>query len=303
MPIFANERYSGENHVSAANRAQTNAGIIGGNFVFTNGRQLALTVAPVTGEISVAEGAFAFSGRLGGITLNESASYTPPPSDTSYIKNVVVIRYNRNAATNVETFSLAVVSSEIQASESAAQAVSVSLATDTIADGVTVAELPLWEFIATASSNTAPVQRFTLIPSMVEMRDAIAGNAYGLQQEKAAREDLGNKVSSIQKGLVTLATNLNGKEYENKSLKVSDFVAFLVRFTTGETLLLPAVPGATAKQNFYKFEGEGTLTSPTKVTEGSRIIMVANFDHVKIMHGNATNSSICGSLEKVYGIR
>ena len=303
MPIFANERYSGENHVSAANRAQTNAGIIGGNFVFTNGRQLALTVAPVTGEVSVAEGAFAFSGRLGGITLSESASYTPPPSDTSYIKNVVVIRYNRNAATNVETFSLAVVSSEIQASESAAQAVSVSLATNTIADGVTVAELPLWEFIATASSNTAPVQRFTLVPSMIEMRDAIAGNAYGLQLEKAAREALSQTVDNIQKGLVTLSTKVSAGIYENTSLKVSDFVLFLVTFSTGETLMLPASPGAQAIQKFYKFEGEGTLSSPTKVTVGSREIKVANFDHVKIMHGSATNSSVCGSLEKVYGIR
>jgi hypothetical protein len=63
------------------------------------------------------------------------------------------------------------------------------------------------------------------------------------------------------------------------------------------------MPGATASQKFYKFEGEGTLTSPTKATEGKRVIMVANFDHVKIMHGNATNVSICGSMEKIYGIR
>lgn len=303
MPIFANERFSGENHVSAANRAQTNNGIIGGNFVFTNGKQLALTVSPVTGEVSVADGAFAFDGRLGGVVLSESASYTPPPSDTSYIKNIVVIRYKRNAATNVETYSLAVVSSEIQASESAAQALSLPLASSVITDSTTVAEFPLWEFIATASSNTVPVQRFTLIPSMVELRDAIAGNAYGLQLEKAAREELARTVSGIQKGLVTLSTNVSGGTYENTSLKLSDFLAFIVVFSTGEPMIIPAVKGGGYKKSFYKFEGEGTLTNPTKVTEGSRVIMVANFDHVKIMHGNATNASICGSLQKIYGIR
>lgn len=303
MPIFVNERFSNTNHITAANHAQTNSGIIGGSFVFTNGRQLALTVSPVTGEVSVADGAFAFNGHLGGVILSESASYTPPPSDTSYTKNIVVIRYKRDTSTNIETYSLAVVSSEPQASEAAAEAVTITLAGDKIEDGTTTAEYPLWSFIATASSNTPPEQLFTLIPSMVELRDAIAGNAYGLQQEKAAREALENSVNKIQKGLVTLSTNVSGGIYENTGLKLSDFLAFIVVFSTGEPMIIPAVKGGAYNKRFYKFEGEGTLANPTKVTEGSRTIQVANFDHVKIMHGSSTNSSICGSLQKIYGIR
>lgn len=306
MPIFVNERFSNTNHITATNHAQTNESIIGGSFVFTNGRQLALTVSPVTGEVSVADGAFAFNGHLGGVVLSESASYTPPPSDTAYTKNIVVIRYNRDASTNIETYSLAVVSSEPQASEAAAEAVTLTLAGDTIVDGTTTAEYPLWSFIATASSNTVPVQLFELVPSMAELRDEIADNADGLEKEIKERKDeteaLNAAVSKISKGLVTLSSNVNGTIYENTNLKLSDFLFFIIMFADGEMMTIPAISGSYNKK-FYGFEGEGTLTSPTKVTVGTRGITVANFEHVKIMHGSTTNGSVCSSLYRIYGIR
>lgn len=304
MPIFANERFSGENHVSAANRAQTNNGIIGGNFVFTNGKQLALTVSPVTGEVSVADGAFAFDGRLGGVVLSESASYTPPPSDTAYIKNIVVIRYKRNAATNVETYSLAVVSSEIQASESAAQALSLSLASDVITDSTTVAEFPLWEFIATASSNTVPEQRFVLIPSMIELKKEISDNADNLQKEIAQRktetEMLDNAVKNIKKGLETIAKGLTGKDYDNSKIQRADFIAFVMKFSNNETMTIPSIPGNYRKY-FYKVE-ELSLNAATKVTEMYRGVQLASGTELDI-NFFGTSSNDCPYVTEIYGIR
>ena len=302
MPIFANERYSGENHVSAANRAQTNAGIIGGNFVFTNGRQLALTVAPVTGEVSVAEGAFAFSGRLGGVTLSESASYTPPPSDTSYIKNVVVIRYNRNAATNVETFSLAVVSSEIQASESAAQAVSVSLATDTITEGTAVAEFPLWSFVASASSATVPVQLFNLCPSLSELKNNLSQTDKDLAEETAARKALGESVALLKSGIVEIAKELTGNAnlYQNNSIKRADFSAYIIKFSNEETMTIPSFPGTYCRL-FYKIE-EISLTSATKVTEMKRAIVLQSGDVLAMSFSGTSKESGCPFVAEIYGV-
>ena len=301
MPIFANERYSGENHVSAANRAQTNAGIVGGNFVFTNGRQLALTVAPVTGEVSVAEGAFAFSGRLGGVTLSESASYTPPPSDTSYIKNVVIIRYNRNAATNVETFSLAVVSSEIQASESAAQAVSVSLATDTITEGTAVAEFPLWSFVASASSATVPVQLFNLCPSLSELKNNLSQTNKDLAEETAARKALGESVALLKSGVVKIAAELTGTNYyQSSSVKRADYAVYILKFSNQETMVIPSSPG-TYQRFFYKIE-DVSIGTATKVTEMNQKVTLQTAESLSISFGGTSKENGCPYVTEIYGV-
>ena len=301
MPIFVNERFSNTNHITAANHAQTNSGIIGGSFVFTNGRQLALTVSPVTGEVSVADGAFAFNGHLGGVILSESASYTPPPSDTSYTKNIVVIRYKRDTSTSIETYSLAVISSEPQASEAAAEALTVSLANNTIDDGTTAAELPLWSFVATASSNTVPVQLFELCPSLADFKKGLAETDKNLAAETLAREELAGEVAALKKGVVQIVSGLTGSNYSGTE-KRADYVAFILRFNNGEVMTIPSVPGTYTKY-FYSVEEAGTLSSASKVTVGIRNLILTTSDTLTLNYGSSNNANICGHVTNIYGIR
>lgn len=305
MPIFVNERFSNTNHITAANHALTNSGIIGGSFVFTNGRQLALTVSPVTGEVSVADGAFAFNGHLGGVILSESASYTPPPSDTSYTKNIVVIRYKRDTSTNIETYSLAVVSSEPQASEAAAEALTVSLANNTIDDGTTAAELPLWSFVATASSNTVPVQLFELCPSLADFKKGLAETdknlAAEIKERKAETQALNNTVEGIKKGVVTIATGLTGGDkYSKSNIMRTDFVAYVLKFSNSETMIIPPVHGY-YKKYFYKIE-DVALSAVPKVTEMFRGVQLSSFDYLDF-NFYGTSKDECPYVTEIYGIR
>lgn len=305
--MFMNERMSGTEHVTAELAATTNCAQIGkGNYALTGGNQLAITITPANGEATIASGVLSWGGRLCGISNPETVRYQPPESETLYKKVVICAKYSKDTAGGIETIALVVLETDAVASESAAAALTLQTVADEITSATVTAFYPLWSFIATASSNTPPVQLFTLIPSMVELRDAIAGNAYSLQQEIAQRksetEALFTSVAGIKKGLVVLATGLNGLQCENTQLKLSDFVAFIIRFTTGEVMTIPAVAGNYAK-TFYGIEDAGSLTSATIVTEGKRFITIANFSHVKIMNGSVTNSDICGKLDAVYGIR
>lgn len=306
MPIFVNERFSNTNHITAANHALTNSGIIGGSFVFTNGRQLALTVSPVTGEVSVADGAFAFNGHLGGVILSESASYTPPPSDTSYTKNIVVIRYKRDTSTNIETYSLAVVSSEPQASEAAAEALTPTLASSTIDDGTTTAEYPLWSFIATASSNTVPVQLFEPCSSLAELRKGLSDTNEAVAKETKERKEetkaLTAAVNGISKGIYEIVTGISSytSSYTNDKIKRGDYLAYLLKFSNQETMIIPSVPGS-YKKYFYKIE-EISLSAANKVTEMYRGITLTTLSELYITF-SGTNADNCPYVTDIYGIR
>lgn len=302
--MYMNERKSGTNHVTAALAAEANAAPMGRvSVVYEYKDMFKLSCTPTTGDIYVSSGALIWNGRHCGVVNTENVKYTPPESDTLYKQIIVAAQYRRDASSGVETVSLVALESEIVESQSAAMNLTMNTGSAEIGEATTLANFPLWRFVVTATTHTEPVQLFDVQKSYKTLEEEIADNADELQQEKAAREALENTVNKIQKGLVTLSTNVSGGIYENTGLKLSDFLAFIVVFSTGEPMIIPAVKGGAYNKRFYKFEGEGTLANPTKVTEGSRTIMVANFDHVKIMHGNATNSSVCGSMQKIYGIR
>lgn len=204
MSLFVNERYSGGKHVTDDTRAQVNDAIIGGNFVFNHGSNLGITVMPTTGNVTLSDGSFAFSGRTGGIVLTESVVYTPPVADTLYTKNIVSIRYTRDTSTNFETFKLAVTSSDAQESESAAAALDVTLASSKITDSTVTADFPLWSFIANASSNTTPVQLFDIVPSLAELNEA----------DKALDKKIATQTSRIDYLAVTIIPQERTKRAE-----------------------------------------------------------------------------------------
>lgn len=305
MSLFVNERYSNSNHVTDDTRAQTNRGIIGGNCVFDIGSKLALTVTPTTGAVAVADGAFSICGHTGGVVLSESANYTPPPSDTAFIRNIVVIRYSRDTSTNIETYKLAVVSSEVQASESAAEALSVSLASDTIDESTTVAEFPLWSFVATATTNTTPVQLFSLCPSLAELNEALGKTDTQLKDEIAERqtetEALSNAVNALSKGIVTIASGLTGSNYAGTARRAA-YVAFILKFSNGEVMTIPSIAGTYTKY-FYSVEAAGTLSSASKVTVGIRNLTLTTSDTITLNYGSTTNADVCGYVTTIYGIR
>ncbi|MBR6619400.1 MAG: hypothetical protein IKK85_03560 [Clostridia bacterium] len=227
MSLFANERFSNSNHITAETDAKANNAIIAGNCVFDFGSKFALTVSPAAGTVTVSDGVLSFSGRNCGVILTESAEYNPPPSDTVYTKNIVVLRYSRNTITNIETFNIAVISSDVQESESAAAAIDVSLSAETITESTVTADFPLWSFIATASSATAPVQLFTVVSGIAQLNSILTAVNKALTQEIADRKkavsteatNRTNSYNTLNNSLKTTNTNVSANTNAIENLK------------------------------------------------------------------------------------
>lgn len=306
MSLFANERFSNSNHITAETDARANNAIIAGNCVFDFGSKFALTVSPAAGTVTVSDGVLSFSGRNCGVILTESAEYSPPPSDTVYTKNIVVLRYSRDTSTNIETFRISVISSDVQESESAATAADVSLSTNTITESTVTADFPLWSFIATASSNTTPVQLFTVVPGIAQLNNILTAVNKALTQEIADRKTaVSNEASArvtshntlvgylnttnanvsantkaienLKRKNILLARNSNGIESQTFNYSITDFSMLAIRYTIaglGDTKYM-VIP------TFARGDIDGS-TNTYSITENNRVVSKGTLGSVDI---------------------
>ena len=187
--MFMNERNSGAAHITAALEAFAKSAIISlGNFVFDFENKFGISITPANGEVSIMSGVMNWGGRMAGIRNTENVSYTPPNSETLFKKVIVCAKYSKNTETLIESIQLAVLESENQPSESAAKALTIDTGNGEITTATETAYFPLWSFIATSVSVTAPVQLFTVVSGIAQLNDILTAVNKALTQEISDRK-------------------------------------------------------------------------------------------------------------------
>ena len=224
--MFMNERNSGTAHITAALEAFAKSALTSEkNCVFDFGNKFAATVTPATGEVTVMSGVMSWGGRMAGIKNTESVSYTPPNSETLFKKVVVCAQYSKNTETSVESIQLAVLESENQPSESAANALNIDTGSGEITAATETAYFPLWSFVATSISATEPIAHFETISGIAQLNNILTAVNKALTQEIADRKTAvsneasarTNSYNTLNNGLKTTNTNVsaNTKAIEN----------------------------------------------------------------------------------------
>ncbi len=300
--MYMNERKSGTNHVTAALAAEANAAPIGqASIVFEYKDKFGISITPATGDIYISSGAMIWNGRHCGISSSENVKYTPPESDTLYKKVVVAAQYKKDASTGIETVSLVALESETVETSAAAFELTMDIGSADISEATQLANFPLWRFVATATTHTEPVQLFDVQDNYSTFRKRINECAQEIANEVTKRKALEDKVEAMSKGVVQIPASSSGSGFFLEEPR-KNFVEFILVFENGETMTIPQIAGS-YKKIFYKIEGSGSLTDPTKATVGTQAITLGNITNVSITLGSSSNTAVCSPIKAVYGIR
>lgn len=144
------------NHIAAPDDAAVNAALITGeNCIIANGKTLAPSIDPATGEVTVGAFVALFSGRKV-VSTGDMVTYTTPASASLHRHVSVGILYERDTNDDdVETCTLAVFTSETdRTTESAAEQDDTGAEEyqTSITAATTTAYMELFNFVCTASS-------------------------------------------------------------------------------------------------------------------------------------------------------
>lgn len=144
--------HTGTEHMTAARWQAVFKSLWGAdNVVFKTGSELAITITPGTGTVTVADGVFSFNGVLGVVETSDTATYVKPASDSIYAKIGVAVKYTKDSGTQVEALDIVCLKSAETASVALAQAETIDYGDGKIETATTEVYYPLCEFIANAS--------------------------------------------------------------------------------------------------------------------------------------------------------
>lgn len=305
--MYMNERKSGTNHVTAALAAEANAAPMGRvSVVYEYKDMFKLSCTPTTGDIYVSSGALIWNGRHCGVVNTENVKYTPLESDTLYKQIIVAAQYRKDASSGVETVSLVALESEIVESQSAAMNLTMNTGSAEIGEATTLANFPLWRFVATATTHTEPVQLFDVQKNYKTLMKNIMDSQRNIDNETKERKEetkaLTAAVNGISKGIYEIVTGISAYTsfYSNDKIKRGDYFAYLLKFSNDETMIIPSVPGG-YKKYFYKVE-EISLNPANKVTEMYRGVTLTTLSELYITF-SGTNADNCPYVTEIYGIR
>ncbi|MBQ3603954.1 MAG: hypothetical protein IJA02_08950 [Clostridia bacterium] len=305
--MFMNERNSGTAHITAALEAFAKSALTSEkNCVFDFGNKFAATVTPATGEVTVMSGVMSWGGRMAGIKNTESVSYTPPNSETLFKKVVVCAQYSKNTETSVESIQLAVLESENQPSESAANALNIDTGSGEITAATEAAYFPLWSFVATSISATSPIALFSTVPGIAQLNNILTAVNKALTQEIADRKtavsseasarvkshndlvgDLKTTnanvsantkaIENLNRKNILLARNLSGIESQTFNYNITDFSMLAIRYNIaglGDTKYM-VIP------TFARGDIDGS-TNTYSITENNRVVSKGTLGGVDI---------------------
>lgn len=311
MGIFMNTRHSGSEsgHVTAELEALTNEATIGGgNYVFQAFDMLAISVAPVTGAVSISKGVFSWCGRLGGVDEQLTVKYTPPISETLYKKIIIGAKYSKNPATLVESISLEAVESETQSSESAAAGVTLELDSEEITSDTVDAFFPLWEFVASSKSSSTPKKLFETTNSLRSLLSQNILLSNEIDNERSLREQnetaIGNRVTALEDkfaGRFYTLMSSAGTQAEFDASKGFIFFVALVQIRVDTSKLVPyTIPAIDGTYYFPNDWFEKPTLGVLSRTAG-QICFNVNLNKGTVSYSEAGTTS-SGSMMKVYGI-
>lgn len=242
--------YKGTPHVSAQQDRDINSAIFSsGVFILNIGSKLAATVVSAN-EVTIADGLVIAQGCAAEIARGTSESMTIDNGTQGQLrKDLIVLRYTKDASTGVEDMALAVIKGTPAASNPATP----SYTSGSIADGDTVAEFPLYtvnlngitlesvtrnvSYAEVASASALETVRFTLQSaintlsstlSTVSGRVGTAALNTTAKNALAAINELLTKINTLTSNLATTNTNLNTQKGRIDTLvsKTSGLVSF-----------------------------------------------------------------------------
>lgn len=167
--------HTGTEHMTAARWQAVFKSLWGAdNVVFKTGSELAITVTPGTGTVTIADGVFSFNGVLGTVETSDSATYVKPASEGAYAKIGVAIKYTKNSETLVESLDVVCLKSTETTSVELAQALTIDYGDDTIDGATTEAYYPLYEFIVNSIADSNIETLFKTVDTLPSALEAVA---------------------------------------------------------------------------------------------------------------------------------
>lgn len=173
---------AGYAHVTAADEAKINKSLYGNmEAVINQGNNLAITM-PSSNTLGIDTGLIYMQGRWIDIPVAETLNYENGNSGLNR-NDLVVLRYNADSETGVETAELAV-----KKGTAAAVAVDPELATGDIDGGALINEMPLYRIPLTGINAGNPVKLFNTMSIRAEA-DGEGNNIADTYAKKAALGD------------------------------------------------------------------------------------------------------------------
>ena len=195
--------YKGTPHVTAQQDRDINSAIFtDGVYILNVGSQLSATIVSAN-EVTIADGLIIAQGCAAEIARGTSESMTIDNGTQGQLrKDLIVLRYTKDASTGVEDMALAVIKGTPAASNPATPAYT----SGSIADGDTLAEFPLYE----VNLSGITIQSVTRIPSIVSLAKTsdVSAVSSALNTLTTTVNNLVAKVGSVAMG--TTATTVTG---------------------------------------------------------------------------------------------
>lgn len=210
--------YEGQPHVSSQQWRDENIAVYGvGTYILNVGSKLAATVVSAN-EITVADGLVIAQGCTAEVERGTTESITVDNGEQGMSrKDLIVLRYTRDASTNIEAMELDI----IKGTPASSNPSTPSYTSGSIADGDTLVEFPLY----TVNISGITIQGVTLMVDYV----TIANKAY-VDSVKTALQTAINTVSST----LTTVSNRVGTATLNTTAKnaMAAINELLTRITT-----------------------------------------------------------------------
>ena len=242
--------YKSTPHVTAQQDRDINSAIFtNGVYILNIGSKMAATIVSAN-EITIADGLAIAQGCAAEIERGTSESITIDNGDQGMLrKDLIVLRYSKDASTGVEDMELDV----IKGTPSASSPATPSYTSGSIADGDTLAEFPLYtvnlngitiesvtrnvDYIEVATKSALESLRTTLTNSINSVSSALTtvSNRVGTatlnttaKNALAAINELLTKINTLTTNLSTTNTNLNTQKGRIDTLvsKTSGLVSF-----------------------------------------------------------------------------
>lgn len=166
--------YAGKAHVTAAEDGSKNAAIFGeGTYILDRGQKLAAT-ATSANTITIADGDIMMQGRH--ICIAAGTSEEVPISNGisgMYRHDLIVLRYNKNTSSGIETVELAV----IQGTSTSGTAGDPTYTVGDILNGATVCEVPLYRVVLNGINIEAVEPLFTVTTNLDAARSHVVNTS------------------------------------------------------------------------------------------------------------------------------
>ena len=221
--------YKGTPHVTAQQDRDINSAIFtNGVYILNIGSKMAATIVSAN-EITIADGLVIAQGCAAEIARGTSESMTIDNGTQGMLrKDLIVLRYTKNASTGVEDMELDVIKGTPAASNPATP----SHTTGSIADGDTTVDFPLYEvhldgisiesvvripdIVAIAKQSTVT----PLITTVTSLANKIGSVAMGTAATTitGAIKELLTKINTLTSNLSTTNNNVNAVEYKTDGI-------------------------------------------------------------------------------------